>query len=265
MYYDGDQNQTGLAYDPLGRSFEDFVLPLNSTGSYNSTFSVYNPAPVQTALIPDIYMNYNESYNITFAVNNYFEGADSIILQITNPDSGQLENISLANPIDENTAFLIDLGGNSTDLNILINSNSINYSNIITPFACNSQGCISGNQFNLTIYQNIISSSAPSSSGLVATADWFLGIFPPASSMTSLETIAISLICILLASGALILSWLFAGADFTPVFWAIVGIIDAGLIIMFTAINYIPFWIWIIIVAIFALVATATRKGSENK
>lgn len=219
----------------------------------------------QTNNFTDINMPYNSNAFLTFAAQNYFNSnATSILLQFINPDTNISENISVTNPIQQNTAFSLNIIGDiSNILTVQIVSEALNYNNYIIPYACNPDGCITGNQFLLTINSTTVTSPT-----ILSTAsNGLLGIFPSADSLTLVQKIAMTFLILFAVDLLLLILTLVIGKGegLSVLLWFI-AIIDLFLIILFTAMDYFPLALLIGFVAIgIILIFVKGKSNGGNK
>lgn len=215
----------------------------------------------QTNSISNINLGYNQIAYLTFTNQNYFNvNATSILLQITNPDNNITSNISLTNPIEQNTHFLIFNSGNiSTELTFQFTSEGLNHSGIITPYACNVDYCIVGNTFLL----NITDTSAGVSPTLLSRAsDKLLGILPDANGLTFIQKLAISFLVLFAIDILILLIFVFvAKQELSSVFFWLISAIDVLIVILLTAIGYFPLGLLIGLVALGVVIKMLSSKG----
>lgn len=208
----------------------------NESYSETGNFTVTATELYQTNSIPDIRMKYKEQNTLTFSSNNYFNGYNSIILEVQNPDTNISENISSNNQISLNTKFLIQESNSSGVFTFQFNSYSQNYTGVITPYACSVTSCIKGSWFNIVIGQ-----SASGNKNVITTSAGFLGgILPPSTSLNFLQKMAYVLVSLFIIDLIIGIASMIFADGLQKLLIALMVVIDILMVVGFIAIDYLP-------------------------
>lgn len=229
-----------------------FGNPSESSNDYffeNSVIWSLSPIINQTSIIPDIYMLYNQNYD--FNIGSYFSQASYYKIGLLNPDTNQSINISFTNPVFLSSIFSIRETNISNVTNFRFSSLDKNYSSVIIPYACvdSTIQCVQGNNFTLNINQSI----TPSGGLITGGSNWLDGILPDNAKMSLGQSLTFVILAIFIIDIIIILAVLFMNYEMGALFFAFIGLIDFFIIILATALGYIPIWLFISLV-VFGLI-----------
>lgn len=253
---------------PTPVSYENYQV--NSNDGEDLNFSATGDAIIYSiALVTDyVIVTLPNDYSILPASATNFNTSSIFIVNVTNSTGyNYINQTSIAFPV-----YFFRLYENGI---LSINSGDTPINVYVSPSACNSVGCIGGTSLNniisnFSILFKIVSDTNPelsqiNNSAIAGAVSGFLGLYPPADTLSAREKIFYVIISMLIITVIIFVIgfFIFKSQSALPLVY-ISGILNAILFIFFIAIGYIATVIWITGILIIAVLIFFKLFGGKG-